>query len=159
MSGAFRVGEVATLGLMGAVLGGLYVVAVSRWAPSATRTFAVGLVVAAVIYPLFAVFAGASGAWIGAELVGVLVFGGLALPALVTGRTRRTAAALVAVGWGLHPLWDVLLHIGAVGGFPDAPGVAHVPSWYPPACATFDWVVALAAAVVTYRRPTVPAAP
>ena len=149
-------GEVVTFGLLGLVLGAAYAAAVVRFAPSAVRAFALGLAIAAAVYPAFAFFGGAPWPWLGIELVGVVVFGALALSAL-RGGGGATAAAIVALGWALHPLWDVLLHASAVGALPDAPGAGHVPSWYPPACATFDWVVALVVGALAYRSRFHPA--
>jgi hypothetical protein len=151
MSAAFAIAELATFGLLGAALGGVYAIVVLRLAPSPVRVFGGGLVIAAVVYPVFALLGGAGWTWLGIELVGVAVFGALAL-ATLRGRGGTAAAAAVAVGWGLHPLWDVLLHASAVGAFADAPGAGHVPSWYPPACATFDWVVALAVGALAFQK-------
>ena len=142
-------GDPVVFGVLGLLLGVAYAAAVVRFAPSAVRAFALGLAIAAAIYPAFAIFGGATWSWLGIELVGVVVFGALVLPALRGG--GRPAAAMVALGWALHPLWDLLLHASAVGAFPDAPGAGHVPSWYPPACATFDWVVALVVGALAYR--------
>lgn len=139
-----------TFALLGAIAGGLYVIGVLRWAPHPARAFAVGLVVAAAIYPVFAVLAGAPPGWVAVELGGLAVFGAVALPALVRRRAPAALAALAA-GWALHPLWDLLLHASAVGTFSGALGAGHVPAWYPPACATFDWAVALGCAGLARR--------
>jgi hypothetical protein len=138
--------------LLGALLGGLYAYAVLRWSPSPARTFAVGLIVAAAVYPAFALSARVPGPWLTIELAGLVLFTALALPALLRAPAGSTALTALAAGWALHPLWDVLLHASAIGALPDAPGAGYVPSWYPPTCATFDWAVALACAAFA-RRP------
>ena len=148
-------GELMAFGVLGLVLGAAYAAAVVRFAPGAVRAFALGLAIAAAVYPAFAIIGGATWPWLVIELLGVVVFGALALPALRGG--GGTAAVMVALGWALHPLWDVLLHASAVGALPDAPGAGHVPSWYPPACATFDWVVALVVGALAYRSRFHPA--
>ena len=144
---------------LGAALGAVYAAVVMRWAPSPVRTFALGLLVAAVVYPVFALAGGAGWVWLGIELVGVALFGALCWRPLWNARaagvldvTERTGTTLVAAGWALHPLWDVALHASGAGALPDAPGAMHVPAWYPPACVTFDWVVASAVWMAVRRR-------
>jgi hypothetical protein len=65
---------------------------------------AIFLFAAAGAYFGFAVLAGAGPIWTLVELVGVIVFGVMALLGL------RDSAWWLAVGWALHPLWDVVLH-------------------------------------------------
>jgi hypothetical protein len=90
---------------------------------------AIFLITAAAAYFGFAVLAGAGPIWTLVELVGVIVFGTMALLGL------RGSPWWLAVGWALHPLWDVVLHlIGPGGSFASQP--------YAVACITFDWVVA-----------------
>ena len=96
---------------------------------------AIFLITAAGAYFGFAVLAGVSPLWILVELVGVIVFGVMALLGL------RDSAWWLALGWALHPLWDVVLHlIGPGGSFASQP--------YAIACITFDWVVAAYIAIV-----------
>ena len=68
--------------------------------------------------------------WMLVELVQVVGFGTLALLGL------RGSPYWLAVGWALHPFWDVVLHY--VG-----PGHPFTPWTYAIACVSFDWLVAL----------------
>lgn len=92
------------------------------------RLLALGLVVAALVYVGFAVV-WAGGAWIVVELGGVIIFAGLAVLGL-----NRSPMSL-AVGWGLHPVWDAGLHLMGAGA-------AFAPAWYVVACLSFDLLVA-----------------
>lgn len=105
--------------------------------------YARGLLVAAVLYVIFACFAAQPRLWLLIELLGVLVFGGMGWLGL-----RGSPWWLVA-GWSLHPLWDMLLH--ARGG-----GAAFTPPGYAIACIAFDLLLAayIAHAIVFDRlRP------
>ena len=95
----------------------------------ASRRHAMALLVASLIYVAFAVV-GRSVGGIVVETVGVVAFGGIALLGY-----RRSSPALVALGWGLHPLWDVSLHSSGAG-------LVYTPSGYPPLCIGFDLVLA-----------------
>jgi len=88
-----------------------------------------GLILAALVYVGFALCLGGTGNWIGIELGGVVLYGVIAYMA----KGRRYA--ILALGWGLHILWDVLLHSG---GHPT-----YVPHWYPGVCIGFDIAIAL----------------
>jgi hypothetical protein len=90
--------------------------------------YALGLVVAALVYVGFALAAGAGTAVLIAELVGVALFGAVAWLGV-----RRTALWLAA-GWALHVGWDLLLH--------PLSGPGYAPAWYVRACIGFDLVVA-----------------
>jgi len=68
--------------------------------------------------------------WTLVELAQVIVFGTLALLGL------RGSPYWIAVGWALHPFWDVVLHY--IG-----PGNAFTPWTYAIACISFDWLVAI----------------
>jgi|SRR5215211_331739 len=95
---------------------------------------AIFLITAAGAYFGFAVLAGAGPIWILIELVGVIIFGTMALRSLVG------SPWWLAAGWALHPLWDVVLHlIGPGGSFASQP--------YAVACVSFDEVVAAYIAV------------
>ena len=100
----------------------------------AIRLHALLLLVAPLLYVLFAV---RHAAWDGLllELAGTAVFGGLALAGLL-----RRSTALIALGWALHPLWDVALHTTGMGA-------AYTPESYVAVCLGFD----LALAVVIAR--------
>lgn len=86
------------------------------------------LLVAALIYVGFALVWGNS-VWLTIELGGVLAYGLFWLLAW------RASYIWLAVGWGLHPLWDLALHL-------FGPGHAVVPEWYAIACLSFDLLVA-----------------
>jgi hypothetical protein len=94
------------------------------------RRHATALVVAALLYVAFAAHGG-SGDGILIEAAGVAVFGGIAL----LGLTRR-APALLALGWALHPVWDVALHSTGAG-------LQYTPHGYVPACIGFDLLLAM----------------
>jgi hypothetical protein len=96
---------------------------------------AIFLITAAGAYFGFAVLAGVSPLWILVELVGVIIFGVMALLGL------RDSAWWLALGWALHPLWDVVLHYWG-------PGSSFASQPYAIACITFDWVVAAYIAIV-----------
>jgi hypothetical protein len=101
---------------------------------------AIVLIVAAGAYFGFAVAAGpnAGPKWILLEFAQAVAFGILALLGL------RASPYWLALGWALHPVWDIGLHY-------LGPGRAFAPLPYAIACITFDLVVALYI-VVAYRR-------
>jgi hypothetical protein len=94
-----------------------------------SRRHAMALVVAALIYLAFAAAGGSAGG-VGVELGGVAVFGGVAAVGLV-----RRMPWLLALGWALHPLWDVALHTAGEG-------LRYTPAGYVPACIGFDLALA-----------------
>jgi hypothetical protein len=94
------------------------------------RRHATALLVAAVIYVVFAVRGGSEGG-VAVELAGAAAFGGVALLGLV-----RRAPGIVALGWALHPVWDVALHTAGAG-------LGYTPHGYVPACIGFDLLLAL----------------
>ena len=96
-------------------------------AEAARRRLSIGLMVAAFIYVAFAMAAFES-TWLMVELVGVGIFG--AFYFLGT----RLSVRWLSLGWGLHVLWDLLLHTLLRADF--------VPAWYPFLCASFDLLVA-----------------
>ena len=97
------------------------------------RSFAVGLVVTALIYVGLAVFKG-SGRWILIELAGVAIFAVFAWLGL------RMSGWFLAAGWALHPLWDAGLHDYST---------QFVPHWYIGGCIGFDLLVAV---YIAYRE-------
>ena len=97
------------------------------------RSFAIGLVVTALIYVGLAIFKG-SGRWILIELAGVAIFAVFAWLGL------RKSGWFLAAGWALHPLWDAGLHDYST---------LFVPHWYIGACIGFDLLVA---AYIAYRE-------
>jgi hypothetical protein len=117
--------------LLGAVVGIAFVIgARSQRADRANLIYVVGLVITALLYVVFAISGRASGSSLGLELLGAILYCGLAVAGLRGGRTA------LALGWAGHPLWDVLLHT-------SGSGAAYTPSWYPMACVGFDLVVAV----------------
>lgn len=115
-------------GAAGAVAFAVLVRRFARRDPS--RRYAMALLVAALLYLAFAA-AGGSARGVLVELGGVAAFGGVAAIGLV----RRTPP-LIALGWALHPLWDVALHTAGEG-------LGYTPHGYVPACIGFDLLLAL----------------
>jgi hypothetical protein len=116
--------------LAGLILSLLLARVASRKDARAERAvYAIGLLVAALLYLGFALGGGASGKWVTAEAVGVALYG---IAALV-GFARWPA--VLAAGWAAHVGWDVLLHL-------DGAGAAYTPAWYPWLCVSFDLVIA-----------------
>ncbi len=94
------------------------------------RTIAAGLVIAASVYVIFAAAGGASGRWLGLELLGLAVYGSMAYLGL------RYSQWWLVLGWAAHPVWDIALHLMSEGS-------AFAPAWYVTLCVSFDAVVAL----------------
>lgn len=103
------------------------------------RVYAVGLVIAALIYLGFGVAGGAGGRWLALESLGVLIYGAAAWGGL------RGRPWLLASGWAAHVVWDVLLHLGGAGS-------EYTPHWYPWLCVSFDLVMAGAVLASGRRR-------
>jgi hypothetical protein len=115
------------LGAAGALLFGMLVRLHARRDPA--RRHAMALVVTAMLYVVFAAVGGSTrGVWV--ELAGVALFGGAAIVGL-----RRGMPWIIALGWALHPLWDLALHTAGEG-------FLYTPIGYVPACIGFDLVVA-----------------
>jgi hypothetical protein len=112
--------------VVGLFLGIVFILLV-RLSGSYERSFAVGLVVTALIYVGLAVF-GNSSAWILIELAGVAIFAVFAWLGL------RKTGWFLAAGWALHPLWDAGLHDYST---------QFVPHWYIGGCIGFDLLVAI----------------
>jgi hypothetical protein len=96
---------------------------------------AVFLLVAAALYIVFAVRAGESTFWVAGELVGVGVYGTMALLGL------RGSPWWLAAGWAAHPVWDLALHYFGPGG-------SFAPVGYAITCLSFDLLVAAYVAIV-----------
>ncbi|MFQ5349490.1 MAG: DUF6010 family protein [Thermoanaerobaculia bacterium] len=92
------------------------------------RIYAQGLVVAALIYVVFALAARAGIAPLLLELLGVALFGAVAW------QGGRRSALWLAAGWAVHVGWDLLLH--------PLTGAGYAPAWYVRACVGFDLMVA-----------------
>lgn len=121
--------------LLGGLLGAVYVwFAITRTANS-QRIFAVGLMVAALIYVGLALLNPAARPYLPLELVG---FGIYTVAAILSWRGSRW---WLVAGWGLHPVWDLLVHYAATTG-----AEVVVPYWYAVACLSFDIIVAFAIA-------------
>jgi hypothetical protein len=104
------------------------------------RSFlALFLFVAAGVYIVFAIRAGEGTLWLVGELVGVAIFGGMALLGL------RGSLWWIVAAWALHPLWDVGLHY-------LGPGRLFAPETYTIACLSFDLLVAAYIALVYALR-------
>jgi hypothetical protein len=88
------------------------------------------LFIAGGAYVGFVVGAGASGLWFLAEVVHVVVIDTMGLLGL------RGSPYWIALGWALHPLWEVPLHY--IG-----PGNSFAPASWAISCVTFDWVLAI----------------
>ena len=86
------------------------------------------LIAAAIIYVLFAIIWGNT-TWVVIEIIGVPIYGLFAWAAI------RYSVYWLAIGWFLHPLWDVYLHL-------LGPGNLVAPEWYAVACITFDILIA-----------------
>ena len=98
------------------------------------KAYSNGLLIAAAIYPFFALLP-FDAAWLGIEALGILVYGAFVWLG------RRVSFYFVAAGWLLHVLWDVGLHL-------RGPGRHVAPDWYAIACVSFDVLLA----VVIARR-------
>ena len=82
-----------------------------------------------LIYFAFALVGGPSARSLALEAVGVLLYGGAAWLGF------RKSTALLALGWAMHPVWDVALHLTGAGA-------VYTPDWYPWGCVSFDMIVA-----------------
>ena len=103
------------------------------------RVYAVGLVIAALVYVVFAAVGGAGARWLALEGLGVFLYGAAAWVGL------RGRPWLLAAGWAAHVAWDVLLHL-------SGPGTEYTPHWYPWLCLSFDLVMAGAVLASNRRR-------
>ncbi|WP_101759023.1 DUF6010 family protein [Oceanicoccus sp. KOV_DT_Chl] len=86
------------------------------------------LVIAAVIYLIFSLIWG-NVSWFFIELSGVAIY------ATFYWLANKHSVIWLAVGWLLHPLWDVGLHLFGAGG-------AIAPAAYVVACMAFDIIIA-----------------
>ena len=96
--------------------------------PSAQKLLGMSLLGAAVIYIGFALVQG-NRTWLLIEFVGVPVY------ATFYWLSNRYSVIWLALGWLLHPVWDVALHL-------KGPGAHIAPGWYVIACSSFDIIVA-----------------
>ena len=108
---------------------------VERTSLAATqKLLGISLVIAALVYVAFALWFGQP-LWLLIEAMGLLIYGGFYWLA------RQFSWLWLAVGWLLHPLWDVVLHV-------LGPGQHITPAWYAIACVSFDFAVAI---YIVYR--------
>ncbi len=113
--------------VIGLAAAAVYTWYVARHETSELRLFAVGLIIAALIYVGLAIWQ-RDDFWVGMEIAGAVAY---TLPALAGLRGHPN---WIAFGWLLHPLWDIFLHF-------MGPGAHIVPGWYAWACVSFDiWV-------------------
>lgn len=91
--------------------------------------FAVGLLVAALIYLFWGLVRGVTVSWLVTEILGVGIYGVFALLGL------RYSLWWLALGWTIHPTWDAGLHL--LNG-----AESFVPMWYVIFCIGFDLIVA-----------------
>lgn len=92
------------------------------------RILGYALIIAALIYVLFAILA-SDLTWVGIESIGVLLYGAFYV------LSRNRSSHLLAVGWLLHPVWDVGLHL-------FGSGTSVAPEWYVTLCISLDITVA-----------------
>lgn len=91
------------------------------------KVYAIALIVAALIYVVF-VLVGGDLTMLASELLGLVVFGAVA----VLGGYRRWPAFL-ALGWAAHAGWDALQLTESA---------TYVPRWYAVGCLGFDLLLA-----------------
>lgn len=116
--------------VVGVALGALYLAVARAGGPRRERRIlGIGLVIAALFYVAFALRGGAPARWLAAELAGAAIFGAMAVVGI------RYSGWILALGWGTHVLWDLLLHRSGGGG-------AFTPDAYPWLCVGFDLLVA-----------------
>ena len=124
------------------VIIGLFAAAIAIWLarwqfPTQQRAlWTTGLWVAAWIYVGFAIV-GQAWTALPLEILGLLVYGFFAW------YSRKNGVVWLAVGWGLHVLWDVVVH--------DAGGSHFVPFWYPGVCLGFDIAIMSYLLFMEYR--------
>ena len=115
--------------LLGLVLGSaLIFIARGLGSQHEKRLLANALLIAAILYVGFALVWG-DFAWFLIELGGVPAYG------LFYWLAYRYSTYWLAVGWSVHPAWDVFLHL-------TGPGHDIAPEWYATACISFDFLLA-----------------
>ena len=121
-------------GLSNFLLGGIasilfifYVRSISKNVNTEFLNYAIGLIIAALIYVGFAIWH-MEYSWLPLEVGGVVIYGLLAYLGL------RYSIWFLALGWASHVLWDIILHMND--------SIQFVPDWYPPVCLIFDLVLA-----------------
>lgn len=116
--------------ILGFVCGGMLLLYARAYSKRAEKqVLAIALVIAAMIYVGFAIMWG-DVTWLVIELAGLPIYGIFAWRAI-----RYSQYYLLGIGWMLHPLWDVVLHL-------MGPGNIIAPEWYAIGCISFDLLVA-----------------
>lgn len=113
------------LGLVGAAI--LLFYTSNKYPKKIIKVWENALLLAAIIYVGFALF-GKNWEWLPIEFGGVLIYGTFVF------LSRKYSPYFLAVGWGAHVLWDLILHPNGHPGY--------VPEWYPGACLGFDLAIA-----------------
>ena len=116
--------------LNGAVLAALYVAIVAVLGRYRRAWLFGGLIVACLLYVVFALEARAGTVWVAIELLGAVVYGAMGWAGM------RGSIWWLAAAWGLHPVWDIALHYVGPGR------VFAPPLSYPIPCLSFDLLVA-----------------
>ena len=117
-----------TLGVVCSVLYIYYIRRINNSLKTEFLNFAIGLIIAALIYVCFALWHQKS-EWYFLEWSGVILYGALAYLGF------KYSAWFLVLGWSTHILWDVILHMNEKALF--------VPHWYPPVCLIFDLILAI----------------
>lgn len=125
----YSLSQVAPILLIGAIGGAGTIFIAHRDARFTRKILAAVLIIAAAFYILFAAINGAGAGWITTEVIGLILFGGMALKGV------RGSRWWLAAGWALHPVWDLGLHYFAAGR-------AFAPEAYVIACVSWDWITA-----------------
>jgi hypothetical protein len=108
--------------------------ALLRRSRNETSLWAMALVVAALIYPAFALGAGGPSA-APQEFLGSLPWIAVAIA------SRGFGPSLLAAGWAAHGVWDMM-----------PVNRPWMPDFYPPLCLGFDLVVAVRLVALRYSR-------
>jgi hypothetical protein len=124
--------------VVGIVLAFAFLIWTRKQPDGGRRLYTIGLAVTALIYFVFALVGGASGRSLALEASGVLLYGTAAWIGF------RWSPAVLALGWAMHIVWDVSLHLHGAGAL-------YTPDWYPWGCVSFDLVVA-GAVLATVRK-------
>ncbi len=125
--------------VVGIALAFAFVLWTSKQPDGGRRLYTIGLIVTALIYLVFPLIGRGSARSVALEALGVLLYGGAAWLGF------RKSATLLALGWAMHVVWDVGLHLHGAGA-------AYTPDWYPWGCLSFDLVVAGAVLTVGAGR-------
>lgn len=93
------------------------------------KILAIGLIITAFIYVVFAIIGRADHSWLLIEFSGVGIYSLLAILGI------RYSNWWLMLGWIAHPLWDIKLHLlNEVAAF--------TPNWYAIMCVSFDLLIA-----------------